>query len=233
MTYWWALSQPGVPSDHKTELIMFSPPWMGFRITVGELPELGSSHFLLSALIFNMGLLWYCIQSNVSWECCVMAEYYNSCFLIRYETWERTSCESQNHSFVKQICPPSTTSNVTNDKTELWKTVRQTSFQKPKLQSVSIFLKFVHPCFLLLFILSFNVLSGYFLKFHLIRWQFPLSELWQIWWHSSVKLISEPTYPSVFLFFDFLFELWVSSSSSENSSELRFSSRALRTRRSS
>ena len=32
---------------------------------------------------------------------------------------------------------------------ELWKIVRQTSFQKPQLQSVLIFFKFVHPCLLL------------------------------------------------------------------------------------
>ena len=167
-----------------------------------------------------------------------MADYFISSFLIRYETWKRTF-EWQNHSrlCVKQICLPSTTSNVTNDKTKLWKTVRLTSFQKPKLQSVSISLKYVHPCFLLYLLcysyFLFNVLRGYFLKFHFFRWQFPLSELWQIWWHSSFKLISELTYPSVSIFLDFLFELWVSSSSSENSSELRFSSRALRTRKNS
>ena len=79
-----------------------------------------------------------------------MADYFISSFLIRYETWKRTF-GWQNHSrlCVKQICLPSTTSNVTNDKTKLWKTVRLTSFQKPKLQSVSISLKYVHPCFLL------------------------------------------------------------------------------------
>ena len=130
---------------------MFSPPWMGFRITVGELPESASSHFLLSALICNM-VCYYAlfIQSNAPYKCSVMADYFISSFLIRYETWKRTF-GWQNHSrlCVKQICLPSTTSNVTNDKTKLWKTVRLTSFQKPKLQSVSISLKYVHPCFLL------------------------------------------------------------------------------------
>ena len=46
-------------------------------------------------------------------------------------------------------CPLSIISNVTNNKNELWKIVRQTSFQKPQLQSVLIFYKFVHPCLLL------------------------------------------------------------------------------------
>ena len=40
---------------------------------------------------------------------------------------------------VKQNCFPSTISNVTNDKNELRKTVSLASFQKPQLQSVSIF----------------------------------------------------------------------------------------------
>ena len=37
---------------------------------------------------------------------------------------------------------------VTNNKKELWKTVRSTSFSKPQLKSVSIFFKFINPCFL-------------------------------------------------------------------------------------
>ena len=57
-------------------------------------------------------------------------------------------------------------SKVTDKKNDLWKTVRLTSFQKPKLQSVSIFFKFVHPCVLLysavLFIPFFTVLRGDF-----------------------------------------------------------------------
>ena len=60
-------------------------------------------------------------------------------------------------------------SKVTDKKNDLWKTVRLTSFQKPKLQSVSIFFKFVHPCVLLysavLFIPFFYCFEGLFLCF--------------------------------------------------------------------
>ena len=49
--------------------------------------------------------------------------------------------EWQNYSFLSnKICLPSIISIATNHKNELWKTVRLTSFQKPKLQSVLIFL---------------------------------------------------------------------------------------------
>ena len=67
---------------------------------------------------------------------------------------------------VKQNCFPSTISNVTNDKNELRKTVSLASFQKPQLQSVSIFKfairvrrPFVFP---VIFIPSFHVLSNHF-----------------------------------------------------------------------
>ena len=47
---------------------------------------------------------------------------------------------------VKQIRLPSITSNVINNhKKELWKTVRQTSFQKTQSYSVSIWLHHVYP----------------------------------------------------------------------------------------
>ena len=45
-------------------------------------------------------------------------------------------------------CLSSSTSNVTNNKNVLYKTVRLTSFQKPQLQCLSIFFNFVRPCFL-------------------------------------------------------------------------------------
>ena len=64
---------------------------------------------------------------------------------------------------LKQICPLSSTSNVVNIKSELWKTVRLTSFQKPQLQSVLIFFKFFlsEPPFVFTVILpSFNVMFG-------------------------------------------------------------------------
>ena len=90
--------------------------------------------------------------------------------LIRYETREIT-CEWQWQwkCFVlnKILCRPNIISIVANNETELWKPVRWTSFQKPQLQSVSIFFKVVQSsiplCDLLyhlLFLLTF--LSDYF-----------------------------------------------------------------------
>ena len=65
---------------------------------------------------------------------------------------------------------PRIISNVTNNKNELWKSVRLTSLQKSQLQSASVFSKFVHPCFLLyefavLFKLPFLHFEGLFLWF--------------------------------------------------------------------
>ena len=64
------------------------------------------------------------------------------------------------------LCPPNIISVVTNNKNELWKTVRWTS-QKPQLQSVSIFFEFVRPCFPFYFLChlylnSSNLSSGFF-----------------------------------------------------------------------
>ena len=68
---------------------------------------------------------------------------------------------------VKQNCLTSIISNVTNNKSELWKlAVRLSSFQKPLLQYVSIFFKFIHPC-LFLYLLGYDFLRGYFM-FHSI-----------------------------------------------------------------
>ena len=55
---------------------------------------------------------------------------------------------------VKQIYLPNIIWNVTNNKNELWKPATLTSLQKTRLQSVSIFSKFVHP-FLLLYLLCY------------------------------------------------------------------------------
>ena len=70
---------------------------------------------------------------------------------------------------VKQVCLLGVISNVKNNKNELLKTVKLTSFQKPQLQSASIFFKLVH-LYLLSFVCAvlvivvipcFHVLSGY------------------------------------------------------------------------
>ena len=88
--------------------------------------------------------------------------------MLPYSLWNLTNHTSMTKSqlCVKQICLLSIIWNVTNNKSELWKTVKLTSFQKPQSQSVSIFFKFVHQCPLLyllcyLYILQFHVLSGY------------------------------------------------------------------------
>ena len=66
----------------------------------------------------------------------------------------------------------------------LWKTVVLTSFQKPQLHyplqsssSLSIPSSFCILCFIYPF---FNALGGYFSCYHLVWWQFPLLECWQI-----------------------------------------------------
>ena len=67
---------------------------------------------------------------------------------------------------VKQVCLLGIISNVKNNKNELLKAVKLTSFQKPQLQSASIFFKLVH-LYLLSFVCAvlvipcFHVLSGY------------------------------------------------------------------------
>ena len=71
---------------------------------------------------------------------------------------------------VKQICLQDIILNFSNNKNESWKTVRLTRFQKPQLQSISIFFKFVHPCLFLYFwiLVRFSV----FFMFQSIWWQF-------------------------------------------------------------
>ena len=56
-------------------------------------------------------------------------------------------------------CLLSIISNITNNKNELWKTFRWTSFQKPQLQSVSISFKFVYACLLLYFYVIYTLFS--------------------------------------------------------------------------
>ena len=53
-------------------------------------------------------------------------------------------------------CLLSIISNITNNKNELWKTFRWTSFQKPQLQSS---FKFVHACLLLYFYVIYTLFS--------------------------------------------------------------------------
>ena len=83
---------------------------------------------------------------------------------------------------VKQNCLPSIISNVTNNKSELWKlAVRLSSFQKPLLQSVSIFFKFIHPC-LFLYLLGYYYLLlsfwGVIFMFHSIWRPLPPFDFW-------------------------------------------------------
>ena len=60
-----------------------------------------------------------------------------------------------------QLHVPSIISNITDIKNNVEKPVRLTCFQKPQLQSILTFFKFVHQCLLV---------------YYTIWWQFPLSE---------------------------------------------------------
>ena len=75
------------------------------------------------------------------------------------------------------------------------KTVWQASFQKPQLQSFSIFFyKFVHQCLLSYFLCYSYLLLTFgavILMFHSIWWQFPLFRLWLYSRHSFFKTVSE------------------------------------------
>ena len=85
----------------------------------------------------------------------------------RYETWE-IACELQNHIFVSsKYVFQGIMLNFSNNKNEPWKTVRLTRFQKPQLQTISIFFKFVHPS---LFVLlnSFKIFSIFYVSLNLV-----------------------------------------------------------------
>ena len=69
---------------------------------------------------------------------------------IRKETWETIrGWQNESQLFVKQNVSQALISVITNNKYQLWKTVSLTSVQTSPMQSVSLFFKFVHPCFLL------------------------------------------------------------------------------------
>ena len=63
-----------------------------------------------------------------------------------------------------QLHVSNTSSLITSNKKELWKTVRSTSFPKPQLKSVSISFKFINPCFLLYLLYHLYLLLPYYRK---------------------------------------------------------------------
>ena len=73
-----------------------------------------------------------------------------------------------------QLHVSNTSSLIRNNKKELWKTVRSTSFPKPQWKTVSIVFKFINPCFLLYFLyhlyllLQCNSFWAVILKFYSI-----------------------------------------------------------------
>ena len=87
-----------------------------------------------------------------------------SCYSLR--KFRNTLWKKTLQVCVKQMYRPNIIWNVANNKNELWKPVRLTSFQKRQLQSFSIFFFFclLVPPFVivLLSIHSFNILSRYF-----------------------------------------------------------------------
>ena len=83
------------------------------------------------------------------WHVCLVHFIVNNaslCVVFRYETWKIT-CKWQNQGFIKcqtNISPKHYLKRL-KTKTELWKTVGLTSFQKPQLPSFLIFSKSFHP----------------------------------------------------------------------------------------
>ena len=103
-------------------------------------------------------------------RCCVTAIWF--ILLILPVTWSLFAFEcyvgkemKKSKLRFKQMFLPSI-SSVTDENNELWKTVRLTSFQKPKFQSVfnllHVFPSVPSFVFAESFIPSFNVFSGYF-----------------------------------------------------------------------
>ena len=75
-----------------------------------------------------------------------------SFILFKNANWAlEFTCEWQDHSALSNKYHPRVKSNPADNKNKLWKTVRRKSFEKPQLQSVSIFFKFIHSCRLLYF----------------------------------------------------------------------------------
>ena len=72
----------------------------------------------------------------------------NHAFLcdIELHVSEEITCKRQNQSFLSNKHFQSIISNLTNNKNELWNLLGQQVFKNPQSQSVSIFLKFLHPC---------------------------------------------------------------------------------------
>ena len=72
----------------------------------------------------------------------------NHAFLcdIELNVSEEITCKRQNQSFLSNKHFQSIISNLTNNKNELWNLLGQQVFKNPQSQSVSIFLKFLHPC---------------------------------------------------------------------------------------
>ena len=83
----------------------------------------------------------------------------------------------------KCICLQGIWLNITNNKNELWKSVSLTSYKR-QFQYVSIFFKFVHPCFLL-YLLCY---------LHLFWWQFLLRALNFDKFHDTAPLNSFPLF---------------------------------------
>ena len=98
---------------------------------------------------------------------------------------------TKSQPFVKHIImsPESYINNVTNNKNELWKTVRLTSFQKPQLQSISIFFKFVYSCFLLYLLCHLYLLLIFLSRYFNVSLNLVAAPT-EISWHSSFNPLS-------------------------------------------
>ena len=100
---------------------------------------------------------------------------------IRYRTSKRSLVSEKNQTSCQtNMSPYRSISNVTNNKHELWKTVRLTSFQKRQFKLVSIF-NFIYP-YLVLYLPCYSYLLltfwAFIFMFHSVWWQFPVLKCW-------------------------------------------------------
>ena len=132
------------------KLANYSPYFLGVK-RVRYWPWKTPSSHLKSVSSFYEGTILNYVKLNSFWTCLrfgvngtLVYRPYRGCVTLRKHIYHLQTTKSQ--LLVEQIYIPSIESNVTNNKNELWKTFRLTSFQKP------ISIRFVHPNQLLYFL---------------------------------------------------------------------------------
>ena len=146
--------------------------------------ECGFSGHKTSRTIYrcHFASLLHRVKGAMSRMACSFCLKYQLHVLIHFETSEIT-CELIKYNFLSSRYVSQTLfqSLQTAEMNFAGKTVWQESFQKPQLQSFSIFFyKFVHQCLLFYFLCYSYLLLTFgavILMFHSIWWQFPLFRL--------------------------------------------------------